>query len=206
MIWSAIAAGILVIAGVLTGQLSFSFVDEFAASGSCTHRAAAFDAFGQLMTRQSLLHTVIGNGFGGIQSLFSAGLLQTDGFDVVDNEFVAQLGQAGLIGLVALAVLTIRPLFAKDWHWRGATLVVLANCMIYDWLSWPNSATIALFVLGCAYAQVDAKASAAATSAPVFARHAGPTGTTGRHGRHVRHRLRILPDGARPVALKQPQA
>ena len=54
------------------------------------------------MTRQSLLHTVIGNGFGGIPSLFSAGLLQTDGLDVVDNEFVAQLGQAGLIGLVAL--------------------------------------------------------------------------------------------------------
>ncbi len=157
LMWAGIVGAVGVIVGLLTNQLNFSAVDTLVNSGSYSHRAAALDAFVQLLSRQDFTHTMIGNGFGGIPALFRAGLLQTDGFEVVDNQFVAQLGQAGLVGMIALLVFTARPLVARDWHWRGATLVILANCMIYDWLSWPSSAALALFVLGSAYAHSDTR-------------------------------------------------
>lgn len=151
LLWGGLLGSIAVVLALLTERIPVEFFDEFLGSGSYTHRLAVVDAFGQLLTRQSFRDVVLGNGAGSLPSLYAQGLLQTDGFNVVDNQFVSALAQGGLIAMVALAALLIRPLFARDPYWRAAVLVVLTNCMIYDWFGWPSSATVAFFVLGCAY-------------------------------------------------------
>ena len=154
LIWAALLASIMVVLAMITGQISLTFVDQFVASGSYTHRVGVLDAFGQLLSKQSLLHTVVGNGFGSIPSLFARGLLQTDGFNVVDNQFVAALAQGGLIAMITMVILTVTPLVVRDRYWRAAALVILVNCMVYDWFNWTSSAAVGFFVYGCAYAQM----------------------------------------------------
>jgi len=154
LIWAALLATIMVVAAMITGQISLTFVDQFVASGSYTHRVGVLDAFGQLLSKQSLVHTLIGNGFGSIPSLFARGLLQTDGFNVVDNQFVAALAQGGLVAMITMVILTVTPLVVRDRYWRAAALVILVNCMVYDWFNWTSSAAIGFFVYGCAYAEM----------------------------------------------------
>lgn len=152
LLWGGLLGSIAVLLALLTERIPVEFFAEFLGSGSYTHRLAVIDAFGQLLTRQSIRDVGLGNGAGSLPSLYAQGLLQTDGFNVVDNQFVSALAQGGLIAMVALAALLIRPLCVRDPYWRAAVLVVLTNCMIYDWFGWPSSATVAFFVLGCAYA------------------------------------------------------
>ena len=156
LIWAALLATIMLIIAVMSGQISLTFLDQFVASGSYTHRVGVLDAFGQLLSKQSLVHTLIGNGFGSIPSLFARGLLQTDGFNVVDNQFVAALAQGGLVAMITMVILTVTPLVVRDRYWRAAALVILVNCMVYDWFNWTSSAAVGFFVYGCAYAQMRA--------------------------------------------------
>lgn len=136
------------------GVFNSSALTDFAASGSYTHRLAAYEAFSKLVFGQSLVPAVLGNGSGSTQRLFDAGLLQTDGFHVVDNEFVLMLSQGGLVALIAFIALCLRSLFCRNWRWRGAALVVVTNSLIFDWFSWPSCSSLGLFCLGAALAGI----------------------------------------------------
>lgn len=145
-----VAAGLIFVAAVYSGLLSSSALDQFAASGSYGHRLAAYQAFGQLMTNQHLLQILVGNGSASLTRLFAEGLLQTDGFNVVDNQYVLTLAQGGLIALVALVYLCLRGLLRASRPIRGAVLAVLATGLIFDWMSWTSTGSLCFFVLGVA--------------------------------------------------------
>ncbi|QNK80975.1 O-antigen ligase [Nakamurella sp. PAMC28650] len=156
---SLLFLGVVVIAA-LAGLFSSEAITNFAASGSYTHRIAAYGAFGQLLGGQSLAAAVIGNGYGSTQRLFNAGLLQTDGFNVVDNQFVLMLSQGGLVALVTFSALCVESFFGRNWLWRGAVVVVVANSLIFDWFSWPSCSSLGLFCLGAALASTHRGAEA----------------------------------------------
>ena len=118
-------------------------------TGSFSHRAAALDAGLRLLDRP-LLESVAGSGFGSIPDLFTLGYLQLDGFEAVDNQLVASLATAGVLGLVCIVSLVIHGLIVGDRRTRPAALLMFLMFLSFDVLQW-YSATIlflALIALG----------------------------------------------------------
>jgi len=147
---AVILAGITFVLAIYSGVLSSSALDGFAASGSYGHRIAAYQAFGQLLTKQHLFQIFIGNGSASLGRLFAGGLLQTDGFNVVDNQYLLTLAQGGLISLAALVFLCLRALTTADRFLRAAVGSVVVSGLIFDWMSWTSTASLCFFVLGVA--------------------------------------------------------
>lgn len=151
-------AAVLIGSGVLlwvssTGVLDPA-LDEFTASGSYYHRVAAYEAFGSLLGQLDIASGLIGNGVASLPRLFDQQLLQTDGFEVVDNQFVSVLAQAGLIGLIAFAALNLGAVQRAGFALRPGVIAVVASSFVFDWLTWPSTAALGALVMGSALSRV----------------------------------------------------
>ena len=113
-------------------------------TGSLTHRIAAFDAAGRLLDR-STPEILFGSGSGSIKSLFDLGLLQSDGFDVVDNEFVTIFAVSGLIGIISIVSLIVIGLRRGHPGLRSAMLFSLLMFFSFDLFA--RLSTLLLFVV-----------------------------------------------------------
>jgi len=148
--------------------------EDFADSGSFTHRVGAYEAIGRLMSDQPVGNVMFGNGLASSPRLFDAGLLQTDGFNVVDNQFALILAQGGILALLGLLAIVIAALLFAPRAIRPVLLALVATMLIFDVLTWPSSTVLAFFVFAAsmnpdsiADAEVDANAEAeAALSQP----------------------------------------
>jgi hypothetical protein len=145
----ALAAVVLVID---LGTVNGSLVTNFASSGSYLHRISAYGLVWRLFSTQPAAAVFGGNGFGSTQRLFDNGLLQTDGFNVVDNQFVLIQAQGGLICLLLFAALAVMAIVNVSRALRVVLLFVVASSVIFDWLSWSSDSALIFLVLGASLA------------------------------------------------------
>ena len=148
-----ISLGILlagVLAAVAANAVSSSAVTNFASSGSYLHRASAYSLIWRLFTTQPLVAAFGGNGFGSTQRLFDAGLLQTDGFNVVDNQFVLIQAQGGVLCLLALLIVCGLAIRYARRELRPTVIFAVGVSLIFDWMSWPSASALIFMLLGAA--------------------------------------------------------
>ena len=112
-------------------------------TGSLTHRIAAFDAAGRLFER-SVPEILFGSGTGSIKPLFDLGLLQSDGFEVVDNEFVSVFAVGGLLGILAVVGLIVIGLRQGAPGLRPAMVFLLLMFFSFDVFA--RLSTLVLFI------------------------------------------------------------
>jgi hypothetical protein len=148
----------LAIVGVLfvisANLVSGNTVSSFSSSGSYLHRVSAYGLIWKLMSTQPLAAAFGGNGFGSTQRLFDKGLLQTDGFNVVDNQFVLTQAQGGILALAALVVLALLAIRFARPQLRPVILFAIAVSVIFDWMSWPSASALIFTLMGAALANV----------------------------------------------------
>lgn len=150
-LFAGLAIGLLAVVGAITaGRLNASLVTNFLASGSYLHRVSAFSSVPKLLFTQRLPGTLFGNGIASTERMFQSGRLQTDGFNVVDNEFVSIQSQGGILCLILIALLVVLAIAACQRQLRPAVLVVVSIMFVFDSLLWPSAAAITFLVLGLA--------------------------------------------------------
>lgn len=149
--------------------------DRFSESGSYSHRADFWTYAAQLINLRSLSEVIFGSGVGSEPQLFSRGLLQQDGFQVVDNQFLTTLATIGVIGALALVVLCLIGVLRLA---GGARLAFISLCMmffVFDELRWLGPPILFFSLLGLLGVPLDAgpvKAAEEAESDAVEARQA----------------------------------
>jgi hypothetical protein len=149
--FAGVSIGLLAVVGAVTaGKLSGSLVTNFLASGSYLHRVSAFSSAPKLLFTQQLAPTFFGNGIASTERMFQSGRLQTDGFDVVDNEFVSIQSQGGVVCLVLVVLLAVAAIYTSQRQLRPAVLVVVSIMFVFDSLLWPSAAVITFLILGLA--------------------------------------------------------
>jgi hypothetical protein len=93
---------------------------------------------------------LFGNGFLSTGRVFDLGLLQDDGFAVVDNQLVLTLSQGGVVCLLLLLAVAGTALLHAGPALRPAVLTVLVALLVTDTLVSPPAACLTLLVLGLA--------------------------------------------------------
>lgn len=147
--------GVALLAGLV---IAFPFLvektNELLDSGSVTHRLGAIESIPDLLSMRGLTAVVIGDGTASTPRLFSAGLLQVDGFNAVDNQYVLTLAQNGIVGLGILAAIIIIGIRQASVSLRILLIAIMVSGMIFDLLAWPAIAFWVWFLIAAAFAQM----------------------------------------------------
>lgn len=147
--------GTLSFAGLI---LAFPFLlekfDELVDSGSVEHRLGALGAITKLLTDRNTSAAMIGDGSASSPRLFSEGLLQTDGFAAVDNQYVLSLAQNGVLGLLVLVVVMITAFRRASATLRVLLLAVIITGMIFDLFTWPVIGFLVWFLIASAFVKM----------------------------------------------------
>lgn len=143
---------VLAAAALALQDARVSALTSLQGTGSLTHRLGALDALTRLFDRP-VGQTLLGSGTGSLDDLFSAGLLQRDGFLTVDNQLVTTFALSGLVGLAALLALVVVGLLRGAPGVRPAALLLVGMVMSFDLLEWNATAVlfVALVLLGSAH-------------------------------------------------------
>jgi hypothetical protein len=136
---------VFVAATLSLGSSLSGALDEFQGTGSYQNRVGSIAAVPGLLNR-SAGSALLGDGFGSEVDLFTHGLLQQNGFNIVDNQYVTSLATGGAFGVALLF------LFLCLW-WLGTVsvdrafeLIFVLIFLSFDALKWP-SVVIVLFAL-----------------------------------------------------------
>jgi hypothetical protein len=163
------------LAAVTVGAFQSSVVQKLLHSGSVSHREGAYASIPHLFNRQGNTQILIGNGWLGTIKLFERGLLQTDGFKAVDNQFVTLLVTSGLVGLLLFAGVAYRSLRWADPVTRLPVLCGLGMFAIFDVLLWQSTFVLLVAMMGLA--------AGSRLRTPAASRAAPPDWALGRSGR-----------------------
>ncbi len=142
------AVGLVLV--VMSGFFESQAFEKIMASGSVYHRQGALESFGRLFNDQGAKEVFLGNGYSGVPKAFELGLLQSDGFNTVDNQFIALIATAGLLGFAAFAVLLWKAFSSASDALRLIILAGAAMFFIFDVLLWTSSSLLLMMALGFA--------------------------------------------------------
>jgi hypothetical protein len=144
----------VILAAVVGGVVAILlFLDsDITGTGSFTHRIGALEAVGRLLTMRTGTTVLFGSGEASLPTLYSNGLLQSDGLAAVDNQLVYQLATTGVVGAVLIAAIGIIAFRRASTTLRGVLLILLLSGLIFDLLAWPATAYLAWLVVGAAVA------------------------------------------------------
>lgn len=149
--WMVIAAPFLVLGGIAALALTWTTLveqaDQLVGSGSWWHRTAALRAIPHLLQDRPFGQIMFGDGAGSTPRLYRSGLLQADGLQAVDNQYVHTLAEAGVFGLAALVFITIAAFARSRGGVRLAVVAVALQLMIFDALAWPSMAFVSWIIL-----------------------------------------------------------
>lgn len=126
-----------------------SLVGDFVDSGSFTNRLEALESAPGLVSRP-LDVAFWGSGFGTEPILFAQGLLQQNGFGIVDNQFVTTLATFGIFGLFLMLVILVRSFMGSDAVGRSVLIVLMAMMFSFDYLRWPETFVLLFAFVGLA--------------------------------------------------------
>lgn len=108
-------------------EISNSTID----SGSYTHRISGFDATSRLVNSRPAVEALFGSGYD-VNDLFIRGLLQQDGFHVIDNQYVTVLAISGMAGLAFYVLLILGALKSGRGLPRAIVLLMAINGLAVD--------------------------------------------------------------------------
>lgn len=144
------ATFVAVVGGIVALPFILEQIERLTGSGSVFHRMGALDSIERLIFARGIWPSMFGDGSAATPRLFSTGLLQTDGFEAVDNQYVLTLAQEGIIGLVILILILAVAFKRADATLKLILFAIMAECMIFDLLSWPSMAIYAWVFIGVA--------------------------------------------------------
>lgn len=147
------AAFVAVAGSVVALPFIVEQIERLSGSGSVFHRVGALESIERLIYARNLPSSVFGDGSASTPRLFSTGMLQTDGLEAVDNQYVLTLAQEGIVGLAILLFILVIAFRRADAVLKLLLFAVLAECMIFDLLSWPSMAIYAWVFVGMAMAR-----------------------------------------------------
>lgn len=119
-------------------------------SGSYTHRLGALESFGKVLGVRDGADYFIGTGYSSELGLFTRGLLQTDKFNIVDNQFLSTMIWGGVLALGGLIVAMAIAFLS------GPTLVRAGVCFVgvfmnsFDIFKWQGPTAMLMFFLALA--------------------------------------------------------
>ena len=151
------ATFVAAIGSILALPFIMEQIDRLTGSGSVFHRMGALESIERLIFARGFWPSVIGDGSASTPRLFSTGLLQTDGFEAVDNQYVLTLAQEGLIGAAILIGIFLVAFKRADATLKLLLVAIFAECMIFDLLSWPSMAIYAWVFIGVAMGRKPAR-------------------------------------------------
>lgn len=147
------ATFVAVVGSIVAMPLIMEQIEKLTGSGSVFHRLGAMESIGRLIYGRGALASMIGDGAAATPRLFSTGLLQTDGFEAVDNQYVLTLAQEGVIGLLILVLILAFAFRRGDAALKLVLFAIMLECMIFDLLSWPSMAIYAWVFIAYAMGQ-----------------------------------------------------
>ncbi len=140
---------------------------EFTGTGSYTHRIEAMESVTNLLTERSPVEVIFGSTAGGVPELYARGLLQSDGLEAIDNQYVHTFAADGLIGVLMLGAIGVLAFVRATPHGRILIGVLATQGMIFDYLAWPPTALIAWIIFSSALSRTpDPPRGAPAVAAP----------------------------------------
>lgn len=142
---------VALVGGILAIPFIVQQIERLTGSGSVFHRMGALESIERLIFARDVWPAIFGDGAASTPRLFDTGLLQTDGLEAVDNQYVLTLAQEGVIGLVILVCILTVAFKRADAVLKIVLFAVLAECMIFDLLSWPSMAIYAWVFIGVAF-------------------------------------------------------
>lgn len=125
-------------------------ISAFMGTGSFTHRIGAFESVGRLLAERDFIATAIGDGAGATVRLFSSGILQNDGLEAVDNQFILTFIETGVLGLIIVAAIFINALRSAPGTLRLVLLICVVEFFVFDALGWSTSAFLIWLLIGVA--------------------------------------------------------
>jgi O-antigen ligase len=145
-------------------------LSSLAGTGSLDHRLGALQSIDDLSGRPTV-EALFGSGSGALSSLFTEGLLQTDGFTAVDNQLVTTFALAGVVGVTCLVGAVLVGLLLGDRTTRPAAVAAVLMFFSFDVLQWESSAVLAVVLLSLGVVQrtgagADADEPGAVTALP----------------------------------------
>jgi hypothetical protein len=120
---------------------------EAVSSDSFEHRLEGWVSFNQLLQRPDAVG-VVGSGFNSELEIFADGLLQQDGFFVIDNHFIWTLAISGVVGFMLMTAAIVFAWARADRLGRGLLAVMVVMGSSFDLMTWIASAS--LFILALA--------------------------------------------------------
>ncbi|TIH35583.1 O-antigen ligase family protein [Subtercola vilae] len=117
-------------------------------SGSYSHRAGAFESVTPLVTGEPTANLLFGLGAGSEPSLFARGLLQQDGFNIIDNQFVTSIVVVGFFGLALILAMMLRSAIWGNPFVRALMLMLMVMMNSFDMLRWVAPAMSFFLVIG----------------------------------------------------------
>lgn len=140
--WRLVAASTAIVLAVTLNLGNLLVSSGLEGTGSLDHRVAALNAVSSLSLRAPS-EVIGGSGYGSTKLLFNQGLLQTDGFFAIDNQFVTAFALAGLLGFGTLLLLIIFGFIRGNRSTRPAAIFLIAMFFSFDLLQW--TFTLVLF-------------------------------------------------------------
>lgn len=148
----AVLALIIAFMGAMTSvsasKLLVSQLDLFTDSGSFTHRMESFGSFFAILSQHAIRPALIGSGVGSEPRLFAAGLLQQDGFLIVDNQLLTTMVTVGLIGLLVLLALLVLMVVGLPPAERLACISMVIMFFTFDALRWTGPIVLFFALVG----------------------------------------------------------
>ncbi len=134
-------------AAIWLGDFGLSRVaTEAVASNSFKHRVDGWVNFDQLLYRSGNVG-MVGSGLNSELEIFAQGLLQQDGFFVIDNHLIWTLAISGVVGLVLMTAAIAAGWFRADRLGRALLAVMVVMGFSFDLMTWIVSASLFIVVL-----------------------------------------------------------
>jgi hypothetical protein len=146
-------AAVALLFAVVSGFFASDVVERFTASGSLTHRQGILSNVPMLLAQESD-RLLIGNGWIRVGDVYDLGILPpTDGFQAIDNQYVATLITSGLIGLALLVAVMVVSIVRARGALRIALMSTVAVFFVFDVLEFPATWSLLALMIGFAAAK-----------------------------------------------------
>ncbi|MEU2002079.1 hypothetical protein ACH47B_13405 [Rhodococcus sp. NPDC019627] len=136
---------------VIAAILLYPQLSYVVTTGSWTHRIGSITALPEFAFGRDTLTMFIGDGTASTPRLLQAGLLFSNRFLAVDNQFVLILIQFGLIGFVLMCGILVAALSRSSRLTRILLALFVAQFFVFDVLAWPSVAVLLWIAVGLAF-------------------------------------------------------
>lgn len=113
------------------------------------HRLGSLDAIQRLVELRGIWSAMIGDGWGSAPRLYASGIIPQSASNAIDNQFVATLAQAGLLGAILLVAALVATVVRLPPGGRVIATAAIVTFLSFDVMMWAApSALLALALSG----------------------------------------------------------